>query len=206
MPEQPLTYSQAREATADHNKIAKLIAVPPQHWAGNCHAVSLAVLRSGVVGPGRIARGWASGIHSQHSWIVLGDDCYDPEAVIVDPTYWLATSQMMHHTILVDYAFDLDHTPHGSGSIFASGEPAAGDGPVIELTPKTPLSALARAFLDLIGPLDRKGWMQLANSPVGDWPAGEIIAAMDDTPELRAMAPIDILGMVTDRNPSGYYR
>jgi hypothetical protein len=37
------------------------------------------------------------------------------------------------------------------------------------------------------------------------WPSSEIIAAMDDTDELRALVPIDILGMVTDRNPGGLY-
>lgn len=38
-----------------------------------------------------------------------------------------------------------------------------------------------------------------------NWPAAEIIAAIDDTKALSALVPIDILGMLTDRNPSGLY-
>jgi hypothetical protein len=205
-PQPTYTLSQATDATADHNKIAKLIDVPPQNWAGNCHSISLAVLRSGAVGRGRIARGWADGVSSQHSWIVLGDDCYDHDAVIVDPTYWLLRSIMTQNTILVDYAYNLDRAPHGDGSIFNAAKPTAGAGPVIRLTPKTPLSAEAKAFLDLLGPLDHHGWMMLGNSPVHDWPAAEIIAAMDDTPQLAVIPPIDILGMITDRNPGMLYQ
>ena len=43
-------------------------------------------------------------------------------------------------------------------------------------------------------------------APVEDWPAGEIFAAMDDTEGLKALVPIDKLGMLTDRNPGGLYR
>jgi hypothetical protein len=28
---------------------------------------------------------------------------------------------------------------------------------------------------------------------------------MDDTPDLEALVPIDLLGMLTDRNPGGLY-
>jgi hypothetical protein len=38
------------------------------------------------------------------------------------------------------------------------------------------------------------------------WPAAEIIGPMRDTRELRTTVPIDIAGMITDRNPGGLYR
>jgi hypothetical protein len=38
------------------------------------------------------------------------------------------------------------------------------------------------------------------------FPAGEFLAAMDDTPATSALVPIDRLGMLTDRNPGGLYR
>jgi hypothetical protein len=200
-----LTLEQAREATADHGKIGELIGAPPAKWAGRCHAVSLALLRTGLAGDGRVARGTAHLIGSQHSWIVLGNDCYDPGAVIVDPTFRAATGRTPGQPmILAEYAVNLSHRPHGHGSIFAWGKPCATGGGIIGLTPKTPLSEEATAFLDLLGPLDQHGWMQLALAPVGGWPAAEIIAAMDDTPQLSV--PIDILGMITDRNPGNYYR
>jgi hypothetical protein len=205
-PQPTYTLSQAIDATADHMKIAQLIGVWPEYWAGRCHAISLKLLRSGAVGHGRIARGWADGIHSQHSWIVLGDDCYDKDAVVVDPTYWLALNRMTAYTILVDYARNLDRAPHGDGSIFDVEKPSNAGGPIIRLTPKTPLSADALAFLRMLGPLDHRGWMQLGNAPVHGWPAAEIIAAMDDTPRLRAIPPIDILGMITDKNPGMRYQ
>jgi hypothetical protein len=51
---------------------------------------------------------------------------------------------------------------------------------------------------------DRQGWSVLAHAPVGGWPAGEIIDAMCES-GLDAVIPIDIVGMVTDRNPQGLY-
>jgi hypothetical protein len=83
--------------------------------------------------------------------------------------------------------------------------PSHHGGPGIELTPANPLSTEAADFLDLLGPLDLRGWGEVAHLPVEGWPAGEIIAAMCDTPGLGALVPVDIQGMVTDRNPSGLY-
>lgn len=45
----------------------------------------------------------------------------------------------------------------------------------------------------------------LANLPVGDWPAAEILGQIADHPDLGHHIPIDVLGMVTDHNPSGLY-
>ena len=58
----------------------------------------------------------------------------------------------------------------------------------------------------VVGPLDYGGWSILANyCPVEGWPAGEIYAAMDDTPALKSLVPIDRLGMLTNRNPGRLY-
>jgi hypothetical protein len=206
MPDNPLTLDEAREAVADHEKVAMKIGVPSANWGGTCHATSLALLRSGLVGRGRIARGWSAMIHSQHSWIVLGDDCYDKDAVVVDPTFWPTVKPEHEPLILVDYAANLDRAPHGAGLIYHAPVPKAGDGPVIELTPVKPLSREAADFLRMLGPLDRRGWAMLVHSPVEGWPAAEIITACVDTRELAALVPIDIVGMLTDRNPKGLYR
>ncbi len=56
----------------------------------------------------------------------------------------------------------------------------------------------------MLGPLDRRGWATLAHAPVEGWPAGEILGAMCDS-GMEAVVPIDIIGMLTDRNPSGLY-
>jgi hypothetical protein len=53
--------------------------------------------------------------------------------------------------------------------------------------------------------LDIRGWHVLAHSPVRGWPAAEIIGAMYDTPRLKMIPPIDIVGMLTDKNPNGLY-
>jgi hypothetical protein len=47
--------------------------------------------------------------------------------------------------------------------------------------------------------------LSLLGSPVHGWPAAEIVAAIADTPSLAAYVPIDLLGMLTDRNPGKLY-
>jgi hypothetical protein len=177
-------------------------------WGGQCHGISLAVVRTGLLGePGteaRVARGFAKGVRSQHSWIVLGGDPYDTEAVIADPTIW-------HYQGAEPYVHLArntmrTHVPHGSGSIWATGAPPEPQGNTIALDWQDPPSGAAQAFLEACGPLDLRGWMFLANSPVTGWPAREILSAVADTPGLgRSLIPIDILGMLTDRNPKGLY-
>jgi hypothetical protein len=173
-------------------------------WAHQCHAGSLALVRSGILGEGaRVARGWLPGIPGQHSWATIGDPYAKYGAVIdvtrwsyedVDPYVWRGTRSFG------------GYAPHGVGHIVDFGKPTSTGEEPIALTPKTPLSVSARAFLRILGPLDRRGWMALASAPVGGWPAGEILAAMDDTAELSALIPVDKLGMATDRNPGGLYR
>lgn len=168
-------------------------------WAGRCHEASLRVVKT--TGVGRVARGVARGVPSQHSWITLGDP-YDEEAAIIDPTLWSydgGVTGVWRGTLA-----DGRHVPHGAGSIWEWGRPSPGDGPVITL-PTDGLSREAQAFLRMLGPLDMEGWSVLAHAPVGGWPAGEIIAAMYGVDRLSQHIPIDIVGMVTDLNPSGLY-
>ena len=207
-----LNVEQARLIAADFRELAEKIGIPADRWVNRCHEVSLALLKTGAFGPGRVARGLCEGVIGQHSWIVLGSDVYAGDAVIVDATHPVrhelyATSTDADDTPIMvsDSATGQTHFPHGRGSIWNHGRPAPASGTPIELAPREPLSLDAKRFLKLLGPLDRQGWAALAHAPMQDWPSGEIIAAMDDTEELQALIPIDILGMVTSRNPGGLY-
>lgn len=154
------------------------------------------------------------GVPGQHSWVVMASDpqmkaheidVYDPRALIIDPTIWSYDPQ--YQGVLAACTSDKLHKPHGSGSIWDYGCPSpiqAGE-VAIPLKDVGKLSPYADAFLHMIGPLSRRGWSCLLHAPVQGWPAKEILEAADDTPELRALIPIDILGMVTPRNPSGLY-
>lgn len=174
-------------------------------WFHKCHQASLCLIRSGVLeGRARVARGFAEGVSSQHSWIVLGDDCYDRDATIIDSTLWSYRKDVSG--IWVGTMRDEIHHPHGEGSIWDWGKPRNGGGKVIKLTPKQPLSKDAKRFIKLLGPLDRSGWHTLAAvAPVEGWPAGEIYAAMEDTKALSTLVPIDRIGMLTERNPGNLY-
>lgn len=178
-----------------------------QAWAHRCHEISVALVHSRELTrltgrPARVARGFTPGVLSQHSWVVLSENCYDPEAVIIDLTLWsyVPGEQVVH----VGLAGTRPHRPHGSGTIFASGMPHHHGGDTIVLD-QDRLSPQARSFLELLGPLDARGWMQLANSPVEGWPAAQIVSAMYEEERLRALIPIDTVGMLTDHNPGGLY-
>lgn len=172
-------------------------------WAYRCHEVSLAAVRSGLFGPSRVARGFTPGLTSQHSWIVLGDDCYDPQAIIVDLTLWSYVPGAP--TIYISRAHHRPHQPHGSGSWLDAPPPTSHGGEPLSLDAGSALSVEAEDFLHLLGPLDIRGWMGVAAMPVGGWPAAEIIEAMYATPALRALVPIDRVGMLTRINPNGLY-
>lgn len=190
--------------TLELDAVAEAIDIPLDRWPGQCHIVSLAMVQCpGLLPRSRVARGACRNVRAQHSWIVLGWDCYDPEATIIDPTLWTYDDQV--DGIWIGTADPEIHLPHGAGDIWTFGRPAFPTGPVVELDVE--LSRDAAFFLSLAAPqgLDVSGWGVLARSPVGGWPAAEIIAAMDDTPALAARVPIDILGMLTDRNPGGMY-
>ena len=184
--------------------LADNMGFPVHMVALNCHAVSLALVKSGLAGPdARVARGWARGVPGQHSWVALGDP-YDPDVHIIDATLWSYDPSVPD--VWTGTARDGVHRPHGAGHIFESTMPNHHGGEVITLTPATPLGPEAERFLRMIGPLDLRGWADVTRMPVGGWPAGEIFAAMDDTPGLGVLVPIDIIGMCTDRNPEGLYR
>lgn len=173
-------------------------------WARQCHAASVRLVQSGRFGTCRVARGGCRGVLGQHSWLVLSHDAYDREATIVDPTLWSYDRGV--EGVWVGTYRDGLHVPHGGfDSIWKWGRPPEPVDEVIALTPSEPLSDMAESFLAILGPLDQRGWMVLAEAPPHGWPAGEILAAMDDTARLRGLIPIDRLGMVTDRNPHGLY-
>lgn len=173
------------------------------NWAHNCHGAALTMVRSGVLGPdARVARGWCEGVSSQHSWIAIGNP-YDKYGYIIDPTYWCYAK--IRPLVLHGQRNKLPHQyrPHGSGYYWEMPAPTQGGGDVIELD--ADLSSEAQYFLSLIGPCDIRGWHGVAKLPVQGWPAKEIITAMYQDARLRALIPIDIVGMVTDINPGEMY-
>jgi hypothetical protein len=187
----------------DLAEIEAALGRPIEDFAFDCHGAALTIVRSGVV-DGRVARGWCHGIASQHSWVVIGDDCYDAEAPIIDAVFWCYQADM-EPGIWTGTMFDDLHHPHGEGSIWAYGKPPEPVGEVIPLAVE--LEGDARRFMDIAAPygLDHHGWIVLAGSPVGGWPAREITEAMLDTEALAPLVRIDIAGMLTDRNPDGLY-
>lgn len=176
---------------------------PLDQWAARCHGASIELVNSGLLGTSRVARGSCQGVAGQHSWVILGMDCYDDQAVIVDPTLWSYDDEVKG--IWVGTYQDGLHRPHGKGSIWEWGRPNHPEGLPMRLTPREPFSGPAKAFLDILGPLDEKGWIQLAHAPVEFWPAAEIIDAIYETDGLAGYVPIDIIGMLTNRNPKGLY-
>jgi hypothetical protein len=183
-------------------EVEEAIGQPFEQWAHQCHSISLAIVKSGIIPGGRVARGFCQGVISQHSWVAT-KGCYDRKALIIDPTLWSYDKSV--EGIWAGKLTDRPHVPHGAGSIWEYGRPPEATEKVIKLTPTFELSETAQDFLSMIEPLDRRGWAILAHAPVEQWPAGEIIAAMADTKALSALVPIDVLGMVTDRNPNGLY-
>jgi hypothetical protein len=171
----------------------------------NCHAVSLALVQSGLAGPdARVVRGWAKGVSSQHSWVAVGD-AYDMDAHIIDATLWSYDDSVPD--VWQGTLRDGIHHPHGAGHFMTGRVPEHHGGETIHLTPATPLSPEAARWLRTVGaPFDRQGWSQIAHLPVEGWPAKEIIGAILDTAPLAVLVPIDIAGNLTDRNPSGLYR
>jgi hypothetical protein len=171
--------------------------------AFNCHVVSLAIVRSGIYPGARVARGHASGVGiSQHSWVVIGNP-YDKNAEIIDATLWSYDERVPD--LWTGRGRDEVHYPQGAGHFMRGGRPSHHGETTVTLTPAVPLSTLALTWLEMVGPLDYRGWAEVAHLPVEGWPAGEILGAMDDTPVLGALVPIDVLGMTTDRNPGGLY-
>lgn len=176
---------------------------PLEEFAQQCHAASIGLVNSDLFEYARVARGSCAGVAGQHSWVVLDHDVYNPDATIVDVTAWSYNSH--YHKVWIGTVGDGTHSAKGQFSIFAGPRPvASGDNP-ISLTNADQLSALAKEFLKVLGPLDVRGWMRLGEGGMLGWPAREIVEAMLDTPQLAAFVPLDIHGMLTDRNPGGLY-
>lgn len=192
-----------RVTKAELARWAEETLAPLDGWATQCHAASLKLVKHGELGVCRVARGACTGVGGQHSWVVLGDNCYDGHAVIIDPTLWSYDESV--EGVWVGNYRDGRHRPHGKGSIWQWGRPPAATGPVVTLTPREPFSRSARGFLEIMGPLDFEGWCLLAHAPVGAWPAAEILDAIEHTEGLSGRVPIDILGMITELNPKGLY-
>lgn len=191
-------------SVAQYDLIAQNVLGDLAPWAYQCHAASLKLVQSGLLGgPSRVARGTCTGVPGQHSWVVIGTDCYDDDAIIIDPTLWSYDDYV--GGVWVTTYREGRHHPFGKGSIWNWGRPDNAVGPIIELTPKEPFSDEARLFLNMLGPLDRKGWGILAHAPVQGWPSREIFEAIYHTEGLAGIVPIDIIGMVTDLNPEGLY-
>ena len=198
-----ITLEDAGLVAGNPDRLADEIGRPFDAWARQCHAISLALLRTGRFGRGRIARGTCPGVGSQHSWIVLGDDPYDRDAPVVDPVLWSYRDDV--DGIYAGYRDEYGHRPHGDHSCFTGSMPSWHEGKIIELTPARPFTPAALSFLNVLGMLDVRGWGEVAHMGVRDWPAAEIIGAMCETPGLAALVPIDIRGMLTDANPSSLY-
>ncbi len=188
---------------------ANAIGIPADRWKGRCHEISLALLRSPLfkeefpLARPRVARGWAKGMSSQHSWIAMSGDCYDRGGAVLDPTLWTWREDV--EGIWQGALADGIHTPHGAGHIFAWGKPCSAGGPPVQLDVGR-LSVSAQVFLDMLGPLDHEGWhVLLALAPVEGWPAGNIIDCAYAHDELRVLIPIDRVGMLTNRNPEALY-
>lgn len=188
-----------------NEKILSAIEGPLERWSLRCHEASLAIVRSGVLGvPCRVARGLCAGVLGQHSWVVVGMDCYDSHAMIIDPTLWSYRKDVQG--IWRGTRAQYQHSPHGMGNIFHWGKAGPPEGEVINLT--TPLSFEAEKFLALFSDgegLDMRAWSLLLHAPVGGWPAAEIHNAARDDPRLKDLAPIDLVGMLTLRNPGRLY-
>lgn len=186
----------------DLQKQAIEILEPLSQWSERCHEASIALVKAGI--GTRVARGYCKGVGAQHSWVVVGNDCYDPKADIIDPTLWSYRSDV--EGLWIGSAKQKWHTPHGFGSIWDWGRPTSQGGKVLQLNAQVRLSSEAELFLQMLGPLDAAGWFALLSlAPVGGWPAKEILEAAYNTPALKAIIPIDKVGMVTDLNPGGLY-
>jgi hypothetical protein len=181
---------------------------PIEDYAQQCHAASLAIVKSDMFAglPRRVARGTCKGVSGQHSWVVVGADSYDPVAYVLDVTLWSYDPEAPKVLAMLN---TIRHRPHGFGSIWEWGCPEGGVGEIIELNWLESPSGGAKSFLEICqdggNRADRKFWAALSSAPVGGWPAREIYAAMENTPEVNPLLPIDKVGMLTEMNPGGLY-
>lgn len=180
---------------------------PLEGYREDCHRASLAIVKSGMFNTARVARGYLAELGMiQHSWVVLGSDCYRPRAQVLDVTAWSYDENLPK--VLVRPNLVGGHVPHGYGywqHVPQELWPRHYGGPTIY--PKCQLSDVSRKFLGQFTDrgFDIRGWHAVAKLPVLGWPSKEIIEAMLMTRALKALVPIDIAGMVTNRNPGYLY-
>lgn len=195
-------------ATPTLQEMADAIDLPLDRWRGNCHSVSLRIVKQGLFGPSRVARGVCKGVSSQHSWVVCSRDdlaCYDRKVRIVDPT--LHCHRDDTDGLWEGSLEDGLHAPHGYANIWEMGCPVPGGQPAIRLE----LPPQAQMFIELMErvtgrPMDHGGRNRLFNGALAGVPVmPEIVKAAYGHDELRGWIPIDIVGMLTDVNPGGLY-
>jgi hypothetical protein len=176
---------------------------PIQGFAHNCHGASLALVRSGLLPEGsRVARGFAKGVISQHSWALVAPDMiYDPQNYVVDITLWSYVPEVPRLYIAKAAK---SHIPKGQGMLRTMPDPAK-VGPLVETDVE--LSKAAKSFLESWAPngMDMANWYHLLNGPMQGWPSKDIVTAAYHTKQLQAVIPIDIVGLLTDINPNGLY-
>jgi hypothetical protein len=188
---------------SDLRHLAEQALKPLKQWSRNCHAASVALVKSGAIPGARVARGSCRVVPGQHSWVTIGDP-YASNVVILDPTLWSYT--LISPEVYVGNRNKWNYRPHGSGSIFTWGRPPEAKGRVVKLKPPAGgWSADAKTFLEMLGPLDEEGWKVLAHAPVQGWPAAEILSQLYGHPVLGVFIPVDIVGMVIGEDCNGLY-
>lgn len=186
-------------------RVEEALGRPISDYAQQCHAASLHVVKSDLFEQSRVARGSCHGVGGQHSWVVVGDDCYANDALLLDVTLWSYDKDAP----LVWKGRPGRHRPKGYGVIWNYGCPPSRGMKEVELAWPAPPSEQALDFLQLcrsgVGTLDQAFWIGLSAGPMQGWPAAEILAAIENTPDLEGLAPLDHVGMLTNLNPDGLY-
>jgi hypothetical protein len=179
-------------------------------WARQCHAASLALVRTGLLSnKARVARGFHRHIMGQHSWVVIGNP-YLRSAKILDPTLW-SYEGAPPALVVYRHGNAEDYFPKGAGKIDLTAlnlhaRSMSRNAEVIRLD--VGMNKEARDFLAHITPprgMTFECWHALANAPIEGWPAKAIITAMAQHDRLKALVPIDVVGMLTDLNPGKLY-
>ena len=160
----------------------ELIKCNREQASHQCHAISLALVKHPEFPLARVARGTChnpdASIGSQHSWIVLGTDPYDPKATVIDPTLFSYSETI--DDLWIGNAEEGGYQPfgwHEGLNIFDWGRPGTPQGPILEISNDYEPSLDGYRFLDMLGPLDWEGWsLMLGNAPVTGWPSGEILS------------------------------
>jgi len=165
---------------------------PIDKWAKQCHAASLALARSGLLGADvRVARGWAFEVSvHQHSWIIDGEP-YSALTEVLDITAWSYNRlrrQVWYSPNLIH------HTPHGHGRLRPTTVPLVGEHVELE-----GLSPQAETFLRkrFPGGYGQGNLMKLVSGPVLGWPAKSIFDAMERQ-DMSVLIPVDVLAMVLE--------